>query len=89
MSTSNNRGQAIQSLYKSQVRKIVLDKMIIKPTWKVYLSFEEVIIEHLILFDVVIKNLHGVDHIPSCVCSTIKMMRQNMEKSRRLFMESL
>ena len=32
--------------------------MIIRPTWKDYLSFEEVVIEHLILQEVVTEHLH-------------------------------
>ena len=61
--------------------------MTIKPTWKNYLSFEEVVIEHLILVEVVTEYLHGVDHISPCVCSMIRMKKKNMEPSRRLFME--
>ena len=35
--------------------------MSIKLTWKIYLRFEEVFIEHLTLEEVVIEHLHDMD----------------------------
>ena len=77
----------MQSLHKSQEWNFFIGKMIIKLTWKVYLSFEEIVIEYLILLEVVTKYLHDVDHISLCVCSKIRMKRKNIEPSRILFMK--
>ena len=79
----------MQSLHNSQEWNIILGKNIIKVTWKIYLSFEDVFIDNLILEEIVRKNLHDVDHISLCVCSKINMKRQKIEPSRRVFMEYL
>ena len=77
LSNRNSKRQLMRSLHKSQEWNKVLGKRIVRPTWKVYLSFKEVVTE----------NLHDVDHISLCVCSMIRMKRQNLESSRKIFME--
>ena len=79
----------MQILHKSHKWNRVLGKIIIKPTWKNQLGFEEVFIKYFILFEVDIKHLHGMDHISPRVHSRINMKGQNIQPSRRLFMESL
>jgi hypothetical protein len=86
-SLKNNKDQATKSLHKSQEWNKVLGKMIIRPNWEGYISFEEVVIEHLIMEEVVIDHLHDVDRIALCACSTIKMKRKNMESYRKIFIK--
>ena len=76
-SVSDSKDRAMHSLHKIQEWNRFLGKWIIRPTSKDYLSFEEVVIEYL----------HDMDHISLCIFLTIGMKRQNLEPSRKLFME--